>query len=97
MYSGYTSRKQNAQETEELRRRVRVGRVVRTASTNADMYKTQSLARTEQWVERHANSKAAKVLTQGSTLLIHPDQHQFRDYSPVGSVYVRRYERRLEK
>ncbi len=91
MYSGFAFSKRRAQQAGEVQRRVRCGRVARTASGSSDLYSTQSLARTSQWVQRNAGTKTAAVLIEGSTPLVHPDLHQFRDYSPIGSVYVRKY------
>lgn len=51
----------------------------------------KSQARTAQWVQGAANTKTALILSEGCSSLFHPDHYQFREYSPIGSVYVRKY------
>jgi hypothetical protein len=90
MFSGFMHRKQAATANSEAKRQVRERRIVTTATTNSPLYTSQSAARTNQWIQQNINTRAASILAQGSSELLHPDHHQFRNNSPIGSVYVRK-------
>ena len=91
MYSGFMHKKVNAQVVREEKQKAKANRAALSTDDKVDLYTSQSVARTNQWIHQNANTKTASILSQGSTMLIHPEHHQFRDYSPLGSVYVRKY------
>jgi len=91
MYNGFLHKRLKGKELKIETDIHKNAQIKRAASTNVDMYRTQSLARTNQWIRQNQGTKTEAVLAQGSTLLVHPEQHNFRDYSPMGSVYVRKY------
>ena len=54
-------------------------------------YTSQSKQRTTQWIGENLNGKATTLLQNGCSSLAHPDQYQFREYTPMGSIYLRKY------
>ncbi len=50
----------------------------------------QSHVRTAQWITENQKAKAAAIVQNGCSSLAHPDLHQFREFTPVGNVYLRR-------
>ena len=91
MYNAFLHRQQQNKANTEVQVQTKLARVARVATSTTGMHKIRSLARTSQWVRKVAGTNAAVTLVKGSEPLVHPDHHQFRDYSPVGNVYVRKY------
>ena len=96
MYSRSLAKKR-VQEVEENSKGLKKLGCLPTTSPSASasvatttQYSAQSRLRTHQWVQQHANTQTVSILNEGSMALIHPDRHMFRDYNPVGSIYVRK-------
>jgi hypothetical protein len=91
MYNGFAEKKRAKQAQQTAQCCAQRARVQTAVTANAAGYSTQSQIRTNQWIQQNVNTRTATLLSQGSIGLIHPEQHVFRDYSPVGNVYVRKY------
>ena len=89
MYSGFMDKKRRQETASDVQHRTKSNHAARAASSNSHFLNSQSMARTSQWVQQNVNTKTASILANGSAMLLHPEHHQFRDYSPLGNVYVR--------
>jgi hypothetical protein len=90
MYNRFLQKKQIATAREKDSSPKYSPRMATANSITQNADSNKSLARTAQWVQGAANTKTALILSEGCSSLFHPDHYQFRDYSPIGSVYVRK-------
>ena len=85
MYNGFINAKVR---TKRLREAKKARQIAYSESRN-NACRKQSLVRTENWT-KNVDKKAAIVLYKGSTCLIHPSEHQFRNHKAEGNIYIRK-------
>ncbi len=90
MYNGFNFQKGLRTQKQAAAWKSRFERTSQSHNNRNKNFTSQSNIRTTQWIGENVNSKAATVLQQGCSSLAHPDLYQFRDYSPSGSIYLRR-------
>ena len=89
MYNGFTSKKSETAQRLNALWKKKFERTPERKSSN--VYASQSLLRSAKWVNQYANSKLAETLQKGCSSLCNASNHQFRDYTTDGSIYLRRY------
>jgi len=50
-----------------------------------------SRIRVNKWIKKNIKTVAASILSSGISTMENTDQYQFRDYSPIGNIYIRKY------
>jgi len=86
MYNAFWEKKILAKRLLEEKR---IKRLAATSKRNTEL-RELSLTRTRQWAH-NIDPKIAEVLDNGTINLIDASNWQFRDFSPEGNIYIRKY------
>jgi hypothetical protein len=55
-----------------------------------EQFRNSSSVRTNEWVASNLNSRTATNLYEGNSSLYNASTHQFREYTPNASIYIRK-------
>jgi len=91
MYNGFAFRKSESTKKLNTIWSHKFEKTINQHTVIKDNYASISNLRVTQWVGDNMASKTAEIMQKGISSLYSAETHQFRDYSPKGSIYLRSY------